>query len=85
MLIVMPLMLMSRRVVFEFRNKLGNTEADTAADVGRRHQTELLIDARRSLLQARTFWYPVILQLHRFMIAVSRVAVYHDGKRGFCP
>ena len=61
-------------------DKLGIAEADTAADIGRRHQTELLIDARCSLLQARTFWYPGILQLQRFMIAVSRVAVNHDGK-----
>ena len=61
-------------------DKLGNAEADTAADIGRRHQTELLVDARRSLLQARVFWYPVIQQLHRFMIAVSGVVVIHDGK-----
>ena len=27
-------------------DKLGNAEADTAADIGRRHQTELLVDAR---------------------------------------
>ena len=31
-------------------DKLGNAEADAAADVGRRHQTELFIDAKRSLL-----------------------------------
>ena len=31
----------------------GNVEADTAADLGRRHQTEVLINARRRLLQAR--------------------------------
>ena len=61
-------------------DKLGNAEADTAADVGRRHHTELLIDARRSLLQARTLWYPVIQQMQRFMFAVSGVAVNHDGK-----
>ena len=58
-------------------DKLGNAEADTTADIGRRHQTELLIDVRRGLLQARTHWYPVMQQLHRFMIAVSRVAVNH--------
>ena len=28
----------------------GNAEADTAADLGRRHQTEVLINARRRLL-----------------------------------
>ena len=56
-------------------NKLGNAEADTAADLGRRHQSELLMDARRSLLKVRTHWYPIMQQLHRFMIAVSRVVM----------
>ena len=32
----------------------GNAEADAAADLGRRHQSEILIDARRRLLQARS-------------------------------
>ena len=45
----------------------------------------MLIDATCSLLQARTFWYPVILQVHRFMIAVSRIAFNHDGKGGSAP
>ena len=31
-------------------DKLGNAEADNAADLGRRHQSEVLIDARH--------WYP---------------------------
>ena len=58
----------------------GNIEADIAADLGRRHQTEVLIDARRRLLQARSYWYPVIVDLHRFMIAIARVSVNHGGK-----
>ena len=32
-------------------DQVGNAEADTAADLGRRHQSEVLIDARRRLLQ----------------------------------
>ena len=60
----------------------GNVEADIAADLGRRHQTEVLIDARRRLLQARSYWYPVMTDLHRFMIAIARVSVNHDGKGG---
>ena len=32
-------------------DQLGNTEADVAADLGRRHQSEVLIDARRRLLK----------------------------------
>ena len=57
-----------------------NAEADAAADLGRRHQSEILIDARRRLLKARSHWYPIMLDLHRFMIAVARVSVNHDGK-----
>ena len=52
-------------------DQLGNAEADTAADPGRRHQSELLMDARRSFVKVRTRWYPIMQQLHRFMIAVS--------------
>ena len=62
--------------------KLGNAEADDAADLGRRHQSELLMDARRILFKVRNHWYRIMLQLHRFMIAVARVAVNHDGKGG---
>ena len=45
----------------------------------------MLIDARRRLLQARSYWYPIMLDLHRFMIAVARVTVNHDGKGGTAP
>ena len=40
------------------------------------------MDARRTLLKARSYWNPLILDLHRFMIAVARVAVDHDGRGG---
>ena len=63
----------------------GNVEADVAADLGRRHQTEVLIDARRRLLQARSYWYPIMADLHRFMIAIAWVSVNHDGKGGTAP
>ena len=63
----------------------GNVEADTAADLGRRHQPELLIDAWRKLLQARSYWYPIMTDLHRFMIAIARVSLNHDGKGGTAP
>ena len=57
-------------------DKLGNAEDDAAADLGSRHQSGLLMDAGRILLRVR---------LHRFMIAVARVAVNHDGKGGSEP
>ena len=40
----------------------------------------MLIDARRRLLKARSYWYPIMLDLHRFMIAVAWVSVNHDGR-----
>ena len=66
-------------------DQLGNAEADTAANLGRRHQSEVLIDAGRRLLIARSYWYPLMLDLHRFMIAVAGVTVNHDGKGGTAP
>ena len=66
-------------------DRLGNMEADAAADLGRRHQEEEKMDARRALLNARDFWYPIVCQLHRFMVAVSRVTVNHDGRGETAP
>ena len=62
-------------------DKQGNAEAD----IGRRHQSEVLIDARRRLLGARSLWYPIMTDLHRFMIAIAQVSVNHDGKGGTSP
>ena len=62
-----------------------NAEADAAADLGRRHQSEILIDAWRRLLKARSHWYPIMQDLRRFMIAVARVSVNHDSKGGTAP
>ena len=67
------------------KDQLVNAEADTAADLGRRHQSEVLVDARRRLLKVRSHWYPVMLHLHRFMIAVARVTVNHDGRGRIAP
>ena len=78
-------MLMFSRVGFGCWIEQGNAEADMAADLGRRHQSEVLIDARRRLLGARSHWYPIIADLHRFMIAIARVSVNHDGKGGTAP
>ena len=45
----------------------------------------LVIDARRNLLGVCGRWYPVILGLHRFFIAISRAVVNHDGRDGSAP
>ena len=56
-------------------DRLGNAEADTAADLSRRHQSEFVMDVRRALLDAHDHWYPIVQQLHR-------VAVNHVGRSG---
>ena len=37
------------------------------------------------MLQVRIYWYPIMADLHRFMIAIARVSVNHDGKGGTAP
>ena len=64
---------------------MGNDAADEAADFGRRRVGHAVIDARRNLSGVCGHWYPVILDLHRFLIAISRAVVNHDGKDGTAP
>ena len=61
-------------------DKQGNAEADNAADLGRRHQSEVLIDARRRLLGTRSHWYPIMTDLHRLMLILPLFLVH----LGFC-
>ena len=63
-------------------DKLGNDAANEAADLGRRRVSPAVIDARRNLSGVCSRWYPVILDLHRFFIAISRTVVNHDGHVG---
>ena len=60
-------------------DRLGNNAADEAADFGRGRVGNAVIDARRNLSGVCGRWYPVILDLHRFFIAISRAVVNHDG------
>ena len=66
-------------------DRLGNNAADEAADFGRRRVGDSVIDARRNLSGVCNRWYPVILDLHRFFIAVSRAVVNYDGGPGTAP
>ena len=66
-------------------DKLGNDAADEAADFGRRRVSNAVIDARRNLSEVCDRWYPVLLGLHRFFIAVSRAVVNRDGRGGTAP
>ena len=66
-------------------DRLGNDAADEAADFGRRRVSPAVIDARRNLSGVCARWYPVVLDLHRFFIAISRAVVSHDGLGGTAP
>ena len=66
-------------------DKIGNDAADEAADFGRQRVSLAVIDARRNLSGVCSRWYPVILDLNRFFIAISRAVVNHDGRDGTVP
>ena len=75
----MPLMLMLIRVVFAWK---------TDSAMLRRMLLLIWVGVTsvswswmlwRGLLKVRARWCPIMQQLHRSMIAVSRVAVNHDG------
>ena len=64
---------------------VGNNGADAAADFGRLRQHGDVITARRDLLRVRRYWYPIMIDLHKFMVAISRIEVNHDGYGGTAP
>ena len=68
-----------------FEDLVGTNGADAAADLGRSRQQDAVITARRDLLRVRRFWYPIIFDLHKFMVAISRIEVNHDGFGGTAP
>ena len=48
-------------------DKVGNAQADAAADLERRHQSVESMDVWRALVNARSFWYPryeAVAQVH---------------------
>ena len=63
-------------------DRIGNDLTDRAAEFGRRRASDLVIDFRRRFLSACSSWYPVVLDLHRFFIAIARAAVNNDGCAG---
>ena len=64
---------------------VGVDAANEAADFGRRRVSPAVIDARRNLSGVCNRWYPVVLDLRRFFIAISRAVVNHDGFAGIAP
>ena len=68
-----------------FEDLVGNNGADAAADLGRLRQHDDVITARRDLLRVHRFRYTIIFDLHKFMVAISRIEVNHDGFGGTAP
>ena len=66
-------------------DRLGNDAADEAADFGRRRVGHAVIDTRRNLSGVCGRWFLVILDFHRFFIAISRAVVNHYGRDGTAP
>ena len=63
-------------------DRIGNNEADAAADLGRKRVHCHITDARRLVVGACARWYPVVRELHRFFIAIARTALNEDGVVG---
>ena len=63
-------------------DQIGNDLADRAAEFGRRRVPDLVTDVRRRFVSACSSWYLVVLELHRFFVAIARAAVNEDGCAG---
>ena len=63
-------------------DRIGNNEADAAADLGRRRVHHSISDARRLVNRACARWYPLVCELHRYFIAIARAALNDDGLAG---
>ena len=62
-----------------------NSRADEAADSGRRRVWLDVADARRNLSGVCRLWYPTVLLLHLFFIAISRAVVNCDDSSSLAP
>ena len=65
-------------------DKIGNTAADEAADLGSR-RVDFVVDALCNLFGVCGRWYPVVMSLHRFFIAISQTVVNHVDGDGTAP
>ena len=60
-------------------DRIGNNEADAAADMGRRRVHDSITDARRLFNAACAHWYPIVKELQHFFVAIARTVVNYDG------
>ena len=67
------------------QDRVGNNAADEAADFGPRRVSHAVIDARRNFPGVCGRRYPVVLNLHRFFVAISRAVVNYDEGDGTPP
>ena len=63
-------------------DKVGNDLADDAADRGRLAAGVHIDDARKDFNFACRKWYPIVGDLHRFLVAICRAVLNDDGKGG---
>ena len=63
-------------------DRIGNNEADAAADLGGSGLTMLLLMLVGFFGRACVRWYPVVQKLHRCFIAIARTALNEDGVAG---
>ena len=81
---VMPQKLMLSKAGCGRRIRSGKLRVTLGLNLGRRHQSEEVMDVWRVLVNVRSYWYHVMLQLQRFMVA-ARVSVNHDEQGGTAP
>ena len=60
------------------QDQYGDDQAHDTANLGKEHLSAVVMDAKRAPVNGRVHWYRISLELHKFMVAVSRVDVNHD-------
>ena len=71
------LQIMMRDGLVRFVDKVGNDEADAAADSGTRRHHGDVVGARNEYIHSYDFWFPVVQPLHRFLGRLSMMMGAH--------
>ena len=81
---VIPLLLKLKALRMRVRevHRIGNHEADAAADMGSRRVHCSITDTRRLANGTCARWYPVVKEFQHFFVAIARTVVNHDGSGG---
>ena len=62
--------------------RIGNNEADAAAALGRERVRHSVSFAGNVVARSCARWYPIVRELHHFIIAIARSVHNNDGKSG---